>query len=46
MRPIFPAPKSANHSAPSGPDVMPYGSLPDVEIGYSVTVPAVVILPT
>ena len=30
MRPIFPAPKSANQSAPSGPDAMPYGSLPDV----------------
>jgi hypothetical protein len=36
---------SVNHSAPSGPAVMPYGPLLLVGIGNSVIVPAVVIRP-
>ena len=45
MRPILLAPFSMNHSAPSGPAVMPMGELPAVGIGNSVTTPAVVMRP-
>src|SRR6202162_6565547 len=37
-------PTSPNHSAPSGPDVMPVGLL-ELGVGYSVSVPAVVTRP-
>src|SRR5258705_1447076 len=45
IRPIFWAFTSVNHSAPSGPVVIPYGSLLAVGIAYSVIAPEVVIRP-
>ena len=45
MRPILLPLNSVNHSAPSGPAVMPKGSLPAVGIGNSVITPAVVMRP-
>jgi hypothetical protein len=43
IRPILPP--SVNHSAPSGPAVMPWGKLLAVGIINSVMTPAVVIRP-
>ena len=45
MRPILLEPHSVNHSAPSGPSVIPSGSALAVGTGYSVIVPVVVIWP-
>src|ERR1700730_5149566 len=39
---IVPPVSSANHSAPSGPAVIPSGMLPEVGMANSVTAPAVV----
>src|SRR5467141_4060658 len=44
-RPILPEVNSVNHSAPSGPVVMPSGGLRGVGIGNSVITPAVVMRP-
>src|SRR5258706_12994878 len=44
-RPILPEVNSVNHSAPSGPVVMPSGVLRGVGIGNSVITPAVVMRP-
>src|SRR5256885_6325793 len=44
-RPILLVFASVNHSAPSGPAVMPYGPLLAVGIGNSVTTPPVVMRP-
>src|SRR5258707_13410636 len=45
IRPILLPTCSANHSAPSGPVVMPAGVPPAVGIGNSVITPAVVMRP-
>ena len=45
MRPILLPLSSVNHSAPSGPAVMPYGMLSAPGSAYSVISPAVVIRP-
>src|SRR5258708_34898727 len=45
MRPILPVCNSVNHSAPSGPILMPMGPLLTVGIGNSVITPAVVMRP-
>src|SRR5262245_27375207 len=45
MRPMLFPSASVNHSAPSGPAVIPPGALPAVGIGYSVKVPLVVMRP-
>src|SRR5450759_1366587 len=44
-RPILPVANSTNHSAPSGPAMMPWTPLfpPNPGMGYSVMIPAVVI---
>src|SRR5262249_34470234 len=45
MRPILSTLDSVNHSAPSGPVVIPARPLPAVRTGYSVITPAVVMRP-
>ena len=45
MRPTLFAPVSVNHSAPSGPAVIPWGEEFAVGIGNSVRTPAVVRRP-
>ena len=44
-RPILLVDSSVNQMLPSGPDVMPVGSLPAVGIEYSATVPSVATRP-
>src|SRR5260221_5739500 len=44
-RPILPEVNSVNHSAPSGPVVMPSAKVRGVGIGNSVITPAVVMRP-
>src|SRR5438309_1757124 len=48
MRPILlpPKPASVNHSAPSGPAVIPNGSLAGVGTRYSLRLPEVVMRPS
>src|SRR5437588_4990063 len=45
IRPILLPLVSVNQTAPSGPAVIPSGTLPSVGVGNSVMVPAGVILP-
>src|SRR5580658_3687672 len=45
IRPTWLRPSSVNHSAPSGPAVMPKGELPALGSGYAVRLPEVVMRP-